>query len=535
MGPGLILGHTDGSGGGAAGASTRTTLLEARGISKAFSGVPALRGVDLTIEVGEVHGLLGANGCGKSTLIKILAGFHQPDGGTLLVRGTKTDLPLGPRGLRDWGVSFVHQDLGLVPEASVLEHMALDSQVASGSLAWINWKAEERRVSDLLERFEVAVSPKASIDSLRPLERAMVAIVRAVGDEQAKENREHVPQLLVLDEPTVFLPRHEVNQLFALLKRLTSQGNSVLLVSHDLDEVLEATDRFTVLRDGRLIGTRATAESTRDDIVFMILGSRNEGSERTFVESDETRQSRVSLRDVSGERIRDLNLELRAGEVLGVTGLAGSGFEELPELIFGARPLRSGELEVNGGVVKSANPAQMMQRGIVLIPADRKSEGAAQELTITENLGLPYLREQKSGWWIGWPKLGKWAYGVCQRLGVVPNDVRLNFGNLSGGNQQKALIGKWLEGSPDVMLLNEPTQGVDIGARREIFRLIRLAVDQGMAVLCCTSDYEQLIEMADRVVVLSNGSFQYEVVGASITKSTLSSAVYSGDAYESDR
>jgi len=528
----LIQTHNIESGGGADSAPTRSVLLEVRGISKSFSGVPALRAVDLSIQEGEVHGLLGANGCGKSTLIKILAGFHQPDAGELSIRGASPKFPLGPSGLRPYGVSFVHQDLGLAMDATVLEHMVLSARTNTSPLKWIDWRSERKRVDSLLSEFEVFVDSSTLIAHLRPLERAMVAIVRALAAEEEGSRALGSPQLLVLDEPTVFLPRHEVNQLFDLLRRLTSQGNSVLFVSHDLDEVLEVTDRFTVLRDGRLIGTEVTAESTRDDIVFMILGTRQEASERRPAATAQTEELRVKLDNVSGHRIRDLDLELKAGEVLGVTGLAGSGFEELPELIFGVRSIDRGTIRIDGAHVETIRPSVMMSKGVALIPADRKIEGAAQELTITENMSLPFLSKQRSGWWIGWSRLAGWARGICDRLGVVPNDVDLNFGNLSGGNQQKALIGKWLDGKPAVLLLNEPTQGVDIGARREIFRLVRESVNSGMAVLCCTSDYEQLVEMADRVVVLENGSFHCEVSGASITKASLAAAVYSGDAHE---
>jgi ribose transport system ATP-binding protein len=259
----------------------------------------------------------------------------------------------------------------------------------------------------------------------------------------------------------------------------------------------------------------------------MILGAPEVHFARTA--SSDTSAKRIILKadKISGERVRELNIEVRAGEVLGVTGLAGSGFEELPELLFGARPLRAGSITVATEVVRNATPSKLMARRVVLIPADRKAVGAAQQLTIVENLSLPFLNEYSNGWKIGWQKLKSQAKAICHRLNVVPPNVELTFGNLSGGNQQKALIGKWLETEPEVMLLNEPTQGVDIGARKEIFKLIRATVSNGMGVLCATSDYEQLVEMADRVIVLSNGRQTGELFGEEITKDSLAAAVYS--------
>lgn len=514
-------------GGGASSASTLVPVLEVKALTKSFSGVQALQGVDLQIASGEVHGLLGANGCGKSTLIKILAGFYCADGGHIHVNGREIALPFGPRGLRDHGVAFVHQDLGLVPDSTVIEHMALDYYGAESLVKRINWRSERQRVSDLLNRFEVDVDPDSTIDVLSPVQRAMVAVVRAVGDQEVGDYESSGAKLLILDEPTVFLPSEQVDLLLSLLQRLKSRGDSVLLVSHDIDEVLAATDRVTVLRDGKLIGSRNTSGSTRSDVVEMILGSPEVHLPRTASADQSKKRTLLKADKISGERIRDLDLEVRAGEVLGVTGLAGSGFEELPELLFGARPLKAGTITVADEEIRHANPLKLMSRRVVLIPADRKADGAAQQLTLVENLSLPFLGDHLRGWKIGWKKLRTQAKAICLRLNVVPPNVELPFGNLSGGNQQKALIGKWLETEPEVMLLNEPTQGVDIGARKEIFKLIRATVSDGMGVLCATSDYEQLVEMADRVIVLCNGRLSGELLGDEITKDSLAAAVYS--------
>jgi ribose transport system ATP-binding protein len=512
------------------GAGTPAPLLRVTSLHKAFNGVPALRGVDLDVRAGEVHGLLGANGCGKSTLIKVLAGFHDADSGTVSIHGREITSPFGPRGLREEGMGFVHQDLGLAPAATVLEHMALDAAGDARGARRVDWNAERERVRSLLERFDVNVDVDATIDMLSPVQRAMVAVVRAVGGQEQKEGGQGTGQILVLDEPTVFLPRHEVGLLFDLLDRLRDRGDAVLLVSHDLDEILQVTDRITVFRNGETVGTRDTKSSTRDDLVQMILGARDEHVAKGAAVVRHDRPPLLSSRGLVGNRIAGLDLDLHAGEVVGVTGLAGSGFEELPELLYGARAARAGEIAQEGSVVASPTPAGSMRRGVILIPADRKGQGGVLGLSVMENMSLPFLTRRARGFRVDWKAIQEQAQASCERLDVVPPRPAAQFGHLSGGNQQKALLGKWLDTQPKVMLLNEPTQGVDIGARRQIFKLIRSAVADGMSVLCATSDYEQLVEMADRVIVLHEGRVQSELHGDHITKDALASAVYAEEA-----
>ncbi len=512
------------------GADTPVPLLRVTDLRKAFNGVPALRGVDIDVRPGEVHGLLGANGSGKSTLIKILAGFHDADGGTVSIHGRELRSPFGSRGLREEGMGFVHQDLGLAPAGTVVEHMALDSSGDAHALRRVAWGAERRRVRDLLDRFEIAVDVDATIDMLTPVQRAMVAVVRAVGAQERTGGSARRGQILVLDEPTVFLPRHEVDLLFDLLHRLRAGGDAVLLVSHDLDEILQVTDRVTVFRNGRTAGTRETAGATRDDLVQLILGARDEHVAKGPAKVRDDRPPLLSARGLTGNRVADLDLDLYAGEVVGVTGLAGSGFEELPELLYGARPARAGEVTQLGTTPARLKPVESMRRGVILIPADRKGQGGVLELSILENMSLPFLTRRARGFAVDWKGMHDQAQAACDRLQVVPADPSAQFGHLSGGNQQKALLGKWLDTSPKVMLLSEPTQGVDIGARREIFKLIRAAVADGMSVLCATSDYEQLVEMADRVLVLDEGRVRTELHGDDVTKDALASAVYAEEA-----
>ncbi len=506
-------------------------VLEISGLVKRFAGVPALGGVDLTVRAGEVHGLLGANGCGKSTLIKTLAGVHDADEGRVAIHGQEVPMPFGADGLRTRGLSFVHQDLGLSDAATVLEHLALDHVGASGTMRRIPWEAERRRATELLARFEVAVDPDARVDQLTPVQRAMVAIVRAVASQELHaEGGERRPQLLILDEPTVFLPSADVGILFRLVDRLRQAGDSVILVSHDLDEVLEICDRVTVLRDGRNVGTREVPGLSRDELVELILGVKIGAVTRPEDGTQRSPEVVLSTRGLSGERVRGLDLELHPGEVVGVTGLAGSGIEELTDLLYGVRAPTGGTVSVGGDDIERPTPQAMLGHEVVLLPADRKALGSAPRLTVLENMSLPFLKSGFKGGRLRWGRLRQQAQDTCVRLHVKPADPSALFSSLSGGNQQKALLGKWLDTQPTVMLLAEPTQGVDVGARREIFRLVREAVAGGASVLCATSDYEQLVQLADRVLIFADGRVVDEIAGDAITKDALTTAIYAGAA-----
>ena len=507
-------------------------VLEISGLVKRFAGVPALGGVDLTVRAGEVHGLLGANGCGKSTLIKTLAGVHDADEGTVKVHGQEVPMPFGADGLRTRGLSFVHQDLGLSDAATVLEHLALDHVGASGAtMRRIPWEAERKRAAELLARFEVAVDPDARVDQLTPVQRAMVAIVRAIAAQELHaEGGERRAQLLILDEPTVFLPSADVATLFRLVDRLREAGDSVILVSHDLDEVLEICDRVTVLRDGLNVGTRDVPGLGRDELVELILGVKIGAVTRPDDGTERSPEVVLSTRGLSGERVRGLDLDLHPGEVVGVTGLAGSGIEELTDLIYGVTAPHGGTVVVGGDEITSPTPAGMLAHDVVLLPADRKALGSAPRLSVLENMSLPFLKRSYKGGRLRWKALEQQAQDTCVRLHVKPADPSALFSSLSGGNQQKALLGKWLDTKPAVMLLAEPTQGVDVGARREIFRLVREAVAGGASVLCATSDYEQLVQLADRVLIFSDGRVVDEIAGDAITKDALTTAIYAGAA-----
>lgn len=496
--------------------------LVAREISKSFGGTHALDGVGLTVLAGEVHGLVGENGSGKSTLIKILAGYHAPDpGGELEVGGRAVALPLRPGEPRRLGLSFVHQDLGLIPSLSVLENLRLGELAAARGLR-ISWAELRQRARDTLAHYRVELDVRARVAELGPVERALVAIVRAAEEMPSRGG------VLVLDEPTAFLPRRETERLLALVREIVASGASVLFVSHDLDEVRTISDRVTVLRDGLSLGTRTTAEVASEELVELLVGRRLGGwraARRRF--SDATA---VTVAGLAGAGVSDVSFGVRHGEVLGLTGLAGAGFAEVLALLCGAGSAAAGRLALDGAALElsTMTPAAALQAGVVLLPGDRHRDGAVASLSVADNVTLPRLERYTKRGVLRKSRLLKEAALLLGQFGVRPRDPRLSYGVLSGGNQQKALVGKWLRTEPRLLLLDEPTRGVDVGARRQIFELIRATAEAGTAVVCASTDHEQLAAICDRVLVFAAGRIVEEVDAADLTAERLAEACYVG-------
>jgi ribose transport system ATP-binding protein len=509
-----------------------TPRLELRGLSKSFGGTHALRDVGLSVLPGEVHGLLGENGSGKSTLIKILAAFHDPDAGELYVDGEHVRLPLAPGKFRELGMSFVHQDLGLVGSLSVLENLRVAEIASSRSRLGISWRRERRRARETFERYGVRIDPSALVADLKPVERALLAIVRALEEIRAV-GRGH--GLLVLDEPTVFLPKEGVERLFALIRDAAAGGASILFVSHDLDEVREITDRVTVLRDGALVGTVGTRDTSETRFVEMIIG-RQLAALPDVEHADLTeRRVGVSVEGLTGASVKDVSFEMHEGEIVGLTGLLGSGFEEVPHLLYGARQAATGTLNLRDEVIelRRLTPSTAVRSGLALIPADRKTDGSVGSLPVVENLALSVLDRYFNGVSLERRKMRRETGALMGEFDVRPNDPALPYGLLSGGNQQKALLAKWFQTEPRLLLLDEPTQGVDVGARQQIFGLLRTAVEErGMHVLCASSDYEQLSLLCDRVLVFGRGRIWRQLVGEEVTKERIIEQSYAAMAAE---
>lgn len=500
--------------------------LVIRNLSKTFGGERALDRAALTVLAGECHGLLGENGSGKSTLIKILAGYHAPEpGAELEIHGQPVRLPLAPGQFREFGVSFVHQDLGLIPSLTVLENL-LVGQWATRRDWRISWAREHRRARELFGHYGVELDPDARVADLRPVERALLAIVRAAHEVSASDMVNH-RGLLVLDEPTVFLPRADIERLFRLVRDIVDQGASVLFVSHDLDEVREITSRVTVLRDGRAYSTVLTNQTSRDDLIEMIVGRRLDA----FAGEHADRPAgpvALSIERLAGGAIDEISFDVYEGEVLGLTGILGSGFDELPYLLFGVAPAYGGAVRIGRTRHDAASlrPDQSLASGLALIPADRQREGIIGSLSVADNVTMQVLGSLFINFLLRQRRILSESTEMLERFGVRPNDPGLLYSSLSGGNQQKALLAKWLRTRPQVLLLHEPTQGVDVGARQEIFSMIRDCARAGTTILCASSDHEQLAAICDRVLIFSRGQIAHQLVGADLTKERIAERSY---------
>jgi ribose transport system ATP-binding protein len=499
-------------------------VVALRHISKTFGGVRVLHDVDLTVGRGEVHGLLGENGSGKSTLIKILSGFHAPDGGELEVNGRPVALPLQPSQFRSLGMSFVHQDLGLVPALSVVENL-LVGELASQRSWRVSWARERRRAQETFESFGLQLDPRAKVSELSPTDRALLAIVRAV--EEIRANTTDTGSgLLVLDEPTVFLPTSRREELFAIVREIAATRAGILLVSHDLDEILEITDRVTVLRDGKVRGTVDTARASDEALVEMIIGRPLQA--RSIKRGPTVAGKAISITGLTGRYARDVSLTVHGGEVVGLTGLPGSGFEEIPYYLFGVRSAVAGRLEVDGKSydLRGMSPSRAFDAGVALVPADRQRDGSVGSLSLGDNVMVPVLRKYQSRVGLNRSRMRSDARKLLEHFDVRPPDPRLTYQSLSGGNQQKAMLAKWLQTKPSLLLLHEPTLGVDVGARRQIFQLARTAATDGTAVVCVSTDYEQLAAVCDRVVVFDRGRVARELTGGRVTKERIAEECY---------
>ncbi|GGF10266.1 sugar ABC transporter ATP-binding protein [Subtercola lobariae] len=534
-----------------------TPAVRLRNLSKTFGTTTVLHQLDLDIAAGETRGLVGENGSGKSTLIKILAGFHQPDHGAEIEIGeTRLEGGLTPLLARELGLTFVHQDLALVTSLSVSDNMTMNALAASPS--WrVSPKAELRATQTLLDSYELGVDARAAVSSLTQLQRAMVAIVRAI-DGVKHSSSQGQSSLLVLDEPTVFLPKTDRTLLFDLARRHTNAGGCVLFVSHDLEECLEVTDTITVLRDGRLQGTLVSNDSDRADIIRMMVGKElNVVSHRRAVTpsglataatastasagsapaAPDARPSALTVRELSDPAVHGISFDIAQGEVVGLTGLLGSGFEEVPYLVAGAGRGASGTIAVAGREfrARSLRPIDAIEAGIALIPGDRARQGSVSSLSVLDNISVQSLRANRRRFVIDWKGIRAASQQLITDYDVRPPKLDATYGTLSGGNQQKVMLAKWMQTGPKVVLLHEPTQGVDIGAREQIFDIVRAGADAGAGVLCASADQEQLALLCDRVLVMRDGSIVAELVGDDITKAAIASASLGSAPRSTDR
>lgn len=482
--------------------------LSLRNVSKRFRGQRALDAVDLDARAGEVHALLGVNGSGKSTLIKILAGYHAPEpGATAQLHGH--ELSLGSAAAAaEGGLRFVHQDLGLIASHTVAENLTLG--VGHRSSLWTSERQDRRAAAKLLEQFSLDIDPRVHVRQLSTAHQTMVAIVRALRGSVDERT------ILVLDEPTAALPEHEVQQLFDIVRQIRRAGGSVVYVTHRLAEVRELCDRVTVLRDGQRIATREVAGMTHDDMVELVIGRQLETLSQTR-ESSPGGAPVLTVETLTGESVHDFSLAVDAGETVGITGLVGSGYEEVSELIFGSRRRTGGVVSVDAGTIAPNSPRASIRAGVALTPADRKRNGGMMAWTLRENVTLPNLMSAGPLKWMSPRRERVEARAWLERLEVKPVEPEATFSSLSGGNQQKVVLARWLRCDARVFIFDQPTVGVDLGARRGIYKSIAAVANDGAAVVMSSSEAEELCQVCDRVVVMRRGGVGAVLTGAELT------------------
>jgi ribose transport system ATP-binding protein len=495
--------------------------IRIRGVSKAFAGTQALCDVSMEIAPREIHALVGSNGSGKSTLIKILAGVHKADEGELETpTGTYALRDFTPALARECGLHFVHQERSTFPDLTVAENLAIGRGFVTGPGFRVRGRAVRRRTREVLERFHVDADPDAPLHTLRPAAQTMVVIARALQDHEDAHSG-----ILVLDEPTAALPKTEVQLLVAALRRYAASGQAIVFVSHRLDEVYELADRATVVRDGRRVADVDLADVGHDALVELIVGRpveayfpahRPPGVSRPVFEAERLRGGTVS----------DASLTVREGEIVGITGLAGAGCSTLLRLIFGAQPRQGGATRLDGLPLEPAGPGAAMRAGIAYVPEDRAGHALFADQTVAENLGMATVGDYWRG---GRLRRGAERADVrrdIERFGIRASSPRLPASYLSGGNQQKVMLARWLRRDPRLLLLDEPTQGVDVGARADLWATIRRAVERGAGALVASSDLEELAHMCDRVAILHDGRVTREVSDEQLSSDRLVELVH---------
>ncbi len=514
--------------------ATSAVALEIRGLSKTFPGVRALQDVDLAVAPGSVHALIGHNGCGKSTLIKCLAGVYEPDpGARSWIEGQEFSLGDASSAERS-GLRFVHQDLGIVPELGAVDNLGFVNGYQRNALGGISWRRQAQRTTELLRQFGFSFDPMRPLAEASPPQRVAVAIIRAVAGWQAGRG------VLVLDEPTAALPAHEVDHLFEVIREVSATGSAVILVSHRLDEVMAIADHVTVLRDGRRVWDGPLASSNLGHLVTLIGGTDEDagGASTPSTRPGSSQPSHratgsqpvsvpaLRLTSLQGRYLRGVDLAVESGEVVGVAGLLGSGREELPYIVAGGQTNGlAGTVEVNGSRAETLSSEQISALGVSFVPADRAGEAIVPGFSTTENVslgGLPSLRKRGL--------VGSRAERRFARKWFTSVDGDAKYTDrpiltLSGGNQQKAVLARALSVAPRLLVLSEPTAGVDIGARQVIYEQLRVRARDGLAVLVASSDLEDLIACCDRVVVLRDGLVAGTFEGPELTKAAITYAM----------
>ena len=488
-------------------------LLQLKGVSKSFPGVKALDGVDLDVNAGEVHALLGENGAGKSTLMKILAGIYHPEEGEIRVEGNPVRMQT-PMEAKHMGVLLIHQELSLVPDLPVAENVFLGNLPKTSGM-FVNNRVLHERCGDILKRLKCSFKSNIPVKHLSVANQQMVEIARALV---------FTPKVVIFDEPTASLTDYEKVVLFDVIRELKSQGTGIVYISHRMDEIFELSDRITVLRDGQYRGTFNTRETDEEEVTKRMIGRDLENL--SHIEQAEPGECVVAVHQLGIEgEFREISFNVHAGEVVGMYGLVGAGRTQIVETLFGIRKPERGTIKIRGEVVHLSSPADAIAHGLALVPENRKEQGLVLGMNCRDNTSLPNLTKYTRLGWIDTGKETEVFERYQEQLQIkTPGWYQATL-NLSGGNQQKVVIGKWLSTQPSVLILDEPTRGIDVGSKAEIHQLIRDLAKTGLAVIVVSSEMPEILTVSDRIMALYNGTLTRTFNRSEITEDDLIKAI----------
>jgi rhamnose transport system ATP-binding protein len=497
-------------------------ILQVKAIQKRFPGVHALKGVDFEVRPGEIHALLGENGAGKSTLIKIIAGVYTPDSGEIFMNGKPVTFA-NPREAQNAGVATMYQELSLYPELTVAENIFMGHAPRRnfGPINIMDWNSMFTRAKELLAELEIYdMDVKRLVGTLNVGNRQRVEIAKALSLNA---------RLLIMDEPTAALTESDVANLFAIVRLLRERGVGIIYISHKLIEVFELADRVTVLRDGEYIGTKNVSETNENELISMMVGRT---IENLFPKQEaEIKDVVLEVKNLQREpHTRNISFQVRAGEIVGLAGLVGSGRSETAQVIFGILPAESGEIWVGGRKANINQPADAVKYGIAYVPEDRGTQGLVRQMTIRENVSMAILKQVSNTTFINYAAEKNLAKGAIEQFGIRAYSTEQVANKLSGGNQQKVVVGKWLASNPLLIIMDEPTRGVDVGAKSEIHRLMsELAAERGLAILMISSELPEILGMSDRILVMRSGAIVAEFSRAEATQEKIGAAMMSSE------
>lgn len=484
------------------------TILSMKGIDKRFAGVHALKGVDLELVEGEIHALVGENGAGKSTLMKALTGIFPKDSGEIWYQGQLFN-PKGPKEALAVGIGIIHQELNMMDHLTVAQNIFIGRESTKRGSLFLDEKKQNQKTVELFKRLNMDIDPTELVGNLTVGKQQMVEIAKAVS---------HNLKVLILDEPTAALTETEIDELFAIMRELSSKGVAMIYISHRMDEINKITNRVTVLRDGEYVGTRKTAEVSKEEIINMMVGRVIYEDPKAKSNVPEDAEVVLKVRRLNaGRMVKDVSFDLRKGEILGFAGLMGAGRTETARAIFGADPIESGTIEIKGVPVAIKSPMDAVAHGIGYLSEDRKRYGLAIGLSVTDNAIMASYDDFEKGIFLHKDKIETIASQYVDKLKVKTPSLDQLLKNLSGGNQQKVVIAKWLIKNSEILIFDEPTRGIDVGAKSEIYTLMNELAREGKSIIMISSELTEILRMSDRIMVMCEGKItgELDIEGAS--------------------